>query len=105
MPWWGWLALWFVIVVGTVAGAAYLAVHLWGKAMALVDELERFETVIERLEAVVDPPPSAWVHPLTATDADVRRWRGGIADRRTARADRRLARHEAAHRRWTRWWG
>ncbi|MCL2466331.1 MAG: hypothetical protein FWF02_03710 [Micrococcales bacterium] len=105
MPWWGWLALWSALVAGTLFGAFRLLLSLWDKLMALMDELERFEALAARLEAIVDPPPSTWVHPLVATGADVSQWRAGIADRRAQRTVRREARHEVAYRRWTRWWG
>lgn len=105
MDWWAWLLVWLALSVGTVVGGYYLARSLWDKTMALFDELGRLEELAARLEAVVDPPPSTWVHPLAATDADQDRWRAGIAERRAQRRARREARHAAAFRRWTRWWG
>ncbi len=100
-----WLLLWSALVAGTAVGAYYLARSLWSKATALFDELEVLEELGERLEAVVDAAPSAWVHPLAATDADRDRWHAGLAERRARRGIRRAARNEAAHLRWTRWWG
>lgn len=105
MAWWMWVLLWLVLVAGTVVGGYFLARSLWDKAMALFDELGRLEELGERLEIVVEAAPSAWVHPLSATDADLDRRQAGIADRRAQRRVRRTARHEAAFRRWTRWWG
>ena len=105
MPWWVWLLVWLALVAGTVVGGYYLARSLWGKAMALVDELGRLEELSARLDVVVDAAPSPWVHPLLATDTDIDRWRAGITGRRAQRRARRQARHAAAFRRWTRWWG
>ena len=105
MAWWAWLLLWLAIVAGTVVGGYYLARSLWDKATALFHELGRLEELAERLEAVVDPPPSTWVHPLAATGADLDRWHREMAARRARRRARRTARRAVTFRRWTRWWG
>ncbi|MCL2090227.1 MAG: hypothetical protein FWH11_03200 [Micrococcales bacterium] len=105
VAWWAWLLLWLVLVAGTVVGGYFLARSLWDKAMALFDELGRLQALSQRLEVVVEAAPSTWVHPLVATAADHDRWRAGIAQRQAQRQVRRTARHEAAFRRWIRWWG
>jgi len=106
MIWW---LTWSVLVVGTLVGAFFLGRSLWRRGVALGRELSRAGEVAGQLSDRVGELEAArsartWVHPLLADEDDRAGWRSGLAERRTARRDRRHAVFAAAHARWDLLW-
>lgn len=67
-----WFSVWFVLVVGTLLGAALLARRLWRSAKELLRELEKASALLDRLDRLQEearrlfPPP---VPPRPAVEA------------------------------------
>lgn len=99
-----WFAVWFVLVVGTLVGAFFLARSLWRSAKALLAELERLGDVLDRLAERADAlaaTAGTTPAPVVLDDPAPARARLAAAQlARAARRARRAERHEAAYRRW-----
>ena len=65
LPWWGWLLLWLVLVVGGAVLVGLRARATWRSLRALTGELGRAGRLLEALEAAaathreLDPPAPA----------------------------------------------
>ena len=101
-----WFAVWAVLVIGTVAGAALLGLRLWRSGKALLRQLnetaevmDRLQARIEELEAARGPEP-VFTASLLATDPERDRWRAIRQANRDTRAARRRLRRALAYRRW-----
>lgn len=100
-----WLAVWSVLVVGTLVGAFFLGRDLWRKGLALAREAELAAALVDRwgervaeLEAA-GPASTPRVVDLSDTAGPAQR----RAEGRLAAVRRRAARDErraAAYRRW-----
>lgn len=100
-----WFSVWTVLVVGTLVGAFWLGRDLWRKARALLDELNRATTTLERLEErQAELAALAPAHPVEPVDlVDPTRAHERLATARLATQERRAARaarHEAVYARW-----
>ena len=97
MPWWSWLVIWTVLVLGLLGMLAYFAWSLFRKVMAAAREasalLEKTDTLTRRVEDVREAP----FHPSVFADATQL-----SAERTQARAERvsaKQARRDARVRR------
>lgn len=54
LPWWGWVLVWVVILVGGAALIAWLGWRVWGKVKALGREIADAERAADALQAQVD---------------------------------------------------
>ena len=94
MPWWSWLLIWIVLVLGLLGMLAFFAWWLFRKLMAAAHEasalLEKTEILSRRAEELREEP----FHPAVLADAgELRAAREQtIADRAVARQARRDAR-------------
>lgn len=87
MPWWSWVVIWVVLVLGLLGMLAFFAVHLFRKVMAAGREASALIEKTEVLSRRVDDLNEAVFHP--AVFADVAELR---AEREQAKADRVVAR-------------
>ncbi len=101
LPWWGWLLLWAVLVLG---GALWVGIRVraaWRSAAALGTELARAERLVAELEGRPEGEPVTAAG-LVAATRDPRDVRAEYREQRvTAQATRR-ARREAARPPWAR---
>ncbi len=94
MPWWSWLLIWSVLVLGLLGMLAYFAVTLFRKIAAAGREASalaaKAEILSQRSQELADPP----FHPAVLDDATrLREERTQtIVDRAYARQARRDAR-------------
>jgi hypothetical protein len=98
LPWWGWVALWAVLVVGGGLWVAARARATWHSARALSAEVSRAGAIVAELEmradslgdAAAEPPPTAVTQDPSRVREEYRRLRAGsAAARRARRLDRR----------------
>lgn len=94
MPWWGWVIVWTVLILASVALLAHRGWRVWGSAKVLAREVERAGVLVAELESRADelrdlePPP-------TAVTQDPRRVRAQYQEQRaTTKAARRIRRAE-----------
>ncbi|GAA4405189.1 hypothetical protein GCM10023168_18600 [Fodinibacter luteus] len=96
LPWWGWLLLWTVLLVGSAALLGARARRVWASTQALGREVERAGAMVAELEARADElrdlepggPPAAVQDPRRVR-AQYRRERAlRLTERRARRADR-----------------
>ena len=95
LPWWGWVLLWTVLVLGGGLWLFVLSRRVWRSSKALVLEVERAGALLSELEARVDdlrevePPRTAVTHDPSSLRAQYRQQRADrAAMRRTRRAER-----------------
>ncbi|MFI5060405.1 MAG: hypothetical protein ACHP7F_03080 [Actinomycetales bacterium] len=97
MPWWSWLVIWSVLVLGLLGMLALFAVSLFRKLMAAGAEVTalaaKAEVLSRRAEELRDPP----FH--TAAFDDAARLRQEREEALAARAKARQARRDARVRR------
>ena len=95
LPWWGWVLLWVVLVVGGALWLFVLSRRVWRSAKALGREVSRASGLLSLLEERVDelrdadPVPTAVTQDPVRLREDYRRWR---ADQAAVRRTRRAAR-------------
>lgn len=100
-----WFVVWTVLVLGAVACAVLLALHLWRHFKALMAQVSRSSEVFERLErtmAELDEQVGrrTFTPDLSATDAQREEWRRRRRDNLAARAARVQARRSRTLERW-----
>lgn len=87
MPWWSWVLIWVVLVLGLLGMLAFFAVHLFRKVVAAGREasvlIEKADVLSRRAEDLTE----AAFHPAVFADAGALR-----AERVQASADRAVAR-------------
>jgi hypothetical protein len=96
LPWWGWVLLWGVLVVGGGLWVAWRARATWRSARALTAEVARAGQLVTQLEAATDSLRED-LGEVTAVTQDPHRVREeyrvqraeSAAARRARRADRR----------------
>lgn len=95
LPWWGWVLLWVVLLVGAAALLGWRCWQVWGTVKQLMKEVERAGALVAALEArseelsEVRPPPSA----VTQDPFRIReQYRVQREEAATLRAGRRAAR-------------
>jgi hypothetical protein len=97
MPWWSWLVIWGVLVVGLLGMLALFAVWLFRKLMAAAAEVsdlaQKAEILSRRAEELRDPA----FHAAVFDDASALRDERELA--RAERANARQARRDARVRR------
>lgn len=54
LPWWGWVPLWTVLLVGSAAFLGRRAWLVWGKAKGLGSEVQRAGQLVAELEQRAD---------------------------------------------------
>lgn len=99
LPWWGWVLLWVVLVVGGLGVCALLARRVWGRARALLRELGDAERLVGALETRTDriraevattPVDLAIFSDPAQVGAARRATRRTVADERAVRREERL---------------
>lgn len=95
LPWWGWVLLWAVLVLGGALWLFVLSRRVWRSTTALGREVERASGLLGELEARVDdlrdvePAPTAVTQDPSSLRAQYRQQRAEqAAVRRTRRAGR-----------------
>jgi hypothetical protein len=95
LPWWGWVLLWAVLLLGAGLVLGRLAWRLWGSTRALGREVQRAAALVAELEARADemrdlrPPPTTVTQPLHRVRVQYREQRAtAAAARRERRAER-----------------
>ena len=95
LPWWGWVLLWVVLLLGSAAFLGWRAWLVWGRTKALGREVQRASDLVAELEARADelrdvePDPSAVIQPPHRMRAQYREQRASTkAARHVRRADR-----------------
>lgn len=95
LPWWGWLVLWGVLLVGSTLWLGVLARGVWRRVKVLGGEVERASGLVAALEARVEepgevaPPPTAATQPPHRMREEYReQWARQLAQRRVRRARR-----------------
>jgi hypothetical protein len=95
LPWWGWVLLWVVLLVGSAAFLGWRAWLVWGKTKSLGTEVQRASTLVAELERRadelrdLDPAPTAVTQPPHRMRAQYREQRAAAkAARHARRADR-----------------
>lgn len=95
LPWWGWVLLWAVLVVGSAAFLGWRAWLVWGRTKALGSEVQRASALVAELDTRadelrdLDPGASAVTQPPHLLRAQYREHRALTkAARRARRADR-----------------
>ncbi|WP_025158264.1 hypothetical protein [Leifsonia aquatica] len=86
MPWWSWLVIWTVLVLGLLGMLAAFAWSLFRKLMGAVDEASALLEKADVLQSRVDDLREEAFHPAVFADAAELR-----AERAQARADREFA--------------
>lgn len=86
MPWWSWLVIWTVLVLGLLGMLAYFAWSLFRKLMAAAREASALLEKAEVLQAHADDLREEAFHPAVFADAVELR-----QERAQARADRAFA--------------
>ena len=95
MPWWGWVLLWVVLLVGSALLLAWLGRRVWHSARELLAELERAGELVAELESRADElrevplaPSAVTQDPLVLREEYRRQRSEQAAERRIRRADR-----------------
>lgn len=103
LPWWGWLTLWVVLVLGGVLLVGLRARVAWRSVRALSAEVSRAGKVLQALETQAErlrAEPDADAR--TAVTQDPHRLREEYRRRRAEQAAARSARRAARMPRWAR---
>lgn len=91
-PWWGWVLVWTVLLVGSAALLAHRGWRVWGSVKGLNREVHRASALIAELEARadelrdLDPAPTAVTQPPRRMREQ---YQEGKAATRAARSARR----------------
>lgn len=92
MPWWSWVVIWAVLVLGLLGMLGYLGYRLFVKFLAVLEALgelgDKLELLEEHGEALADPPFRSAVFEDASVPAA--RWH----ERRRAARERRQLRRE-----------
>ena len=95
LPWWGWLLLWMVLLLGSAAFLGWRAWLVWGRTRSLGREVRRASDLVAGLGAradeprEVDPPSVAVTQPPHRLRAQYRSVRASTkAARHSRRTDR-----------------
>ncbi len=95
LPWWGWVLVWLVVLLGSAAFLGWRARQVWGRTTALAREVQRASRIVAELEAradqlrEVEPSLVAVVQPTHRMRAEYREQRATTkAARRAQRTDR-----------------
>jgi len=95
LPWWGWVLLWVVLLLGSAAYLGWRARLVWGQTKGLGREVQRASALVAELERRadelrdVDPALIAVVQPAHRMRAQYREQRATAkAARHIRRADR-----------------
>lgn len=91
MPWWSWVLIWTGLVVLLLAVLVLGALHLWRKAAAALDELDR----LQRLEHEFDDLVRGRVTPFVPATPALLRPFATVLDERNSVAEAREERREA----------
>ncbi len=51
LPWWGWVLVWLLLLVGGAAWVWVLSTRVWGKTKVLAAEVQRAGALVAELEA------------------------------------------------------
>jgi hypothetical protein len=104
VPWYAWVALWSVLVIGTLVGGFFLARHVFRSAKALAAALGELAEVVDRLDRQVQAlTGTVGTTPAPVDLADPEPARARRRELQVARIERRVRRadrHEQAYRRW-----
>lgn len=111
MPWWSWLVIWVLLVVGLLGMLAFFAFRLFRKAVQVFTDLGDLTEKVELLDAASDEPePVRFERAILQRRAVVAARRELVrersSDRRAARREARidrgraLTRVDASSRRW-----
>ncbi len=92
MPWWSWLIIWTVLVLGSLGMLAGLGLRLFRKALRTLQGVEAVGEQISAIDINL-APPSAPFQPAIFADAQV--LRQGIAQRSAERTHRSQQRRDA----------
>ena len=95
LPWWGWVLLWLVLLLGAAAYLGLRARRVWGSTKGLGREVQRASELVAELEARADelrdvePAVLAVTQPLSSVRAQHQGQRASTrAARQARRADR-----------------
>ena len=95
LPWWGWVLLWVVLLLGSAALLGWRAWLVWGKTKLLGREAQRASDLVAALESRadelrdVDPALIAVIQPTHRMRAQYREQRAAArAARHVRRTDR-----------------
>lgn len=95
LPWWGWVLLWAVVLLGSAAFLGWRARQVWGRTTALAREVRRASELVAELESRadelrdIDPALVAVTQPPHRLRAQYREQRAAQkAARRARRTDR-----------------
>jgi len=95
LPWWGWVLLWVVLLLGSAALLGWRAWLVWGKTKLLGREVQRASELVAALESRadelrdLDPTLIAVIQPAHRMRAQYREQRASAkAARHVRRADR-----------------
>ena len=95
LPWWAWLALRVVLVVGAAALLGAMGWRVWGKVKLLLAEIGRASELVSQLETRVDALSEVPTAPTAVTQDPFRlrqEYRAQREDAATLRTGRRAAR-------------
>jgi len=96
LPWWGWVIVWVVLLLGAAGVLGWLSWRVWGKARLLMAELERASAALAELEARVGefddtvPPPTAVTQDPSRLREEHRAQRDAASAERAKRRAERL---------------
>ena len=96
LPWWGWVLLWLVLLLGSAAYLGLRARRVWGSTKGLGREVQRASELVAELEARADelrdvePDPTAVTQPPHRMRAQYREQRASAKAARDARRADRL---------------
>ena len=93
MPWWSWVVIWVVLVLGLLGMLAGMAWRLFRKGIAVLDELESLAATTELLDRAADVAEEQHRELAILVGADeLRRRREHV---RAAARERKRDRHDA----------
>lgn len=101
-----WFIIWTLLVLATLAGAAWLGLRLWRSAKALMSELGHTSEMIESLSrrtaelTAARGPERTFTPHLLAIDAERDGWRSVRAGNHENRDERKRVRHRTTLARW-----
>lgn len=96
LPWWGWVLVWTVLLVGSAALLGLRGWRVWGSATRLGREIDRASALVAELEARADelrdlaPPPTSVTRPPRLVREEYREGKAATRAARRARRDERL---------------
>ena len=97
MPWWSWMVIWAVLVLGLLAMLVALGYRLFRKGMSTMHALGELMEKTERLSDLTDAEPEPPFHPAALGPA--REYAAVREERRARNATIRHTRREARIRR------